>query len=769
MSAVRKSNRPAARAAWSVEMVPLGKLDPAPYNPRRIKAVNLKALTDELRRFGLVEPLVANKRDGRLVLVGGHQRLKAARDIGWAEVPVRVLAVTETEERTLNLALNNPRLQGEWDDALLASLLAGMPVADAGLAGFSDKELTAILGYRDGADVGAARATLAERFGVPPFTVLDGRQGYWQARKRAWLALGIRSELGRSENLLNFSDAVRGKVRYDGHKPRRHTASLRGGMTYNITPGPYDGRSEFNPGAALEGTSIFDPVLCELLYRWFCPPGGAVLDPFAGGSVRGVVAGILGRPYIGIDLSHDQVRENTRQWKHVIAAMDAPPPAQAPAADDAFIDAPTPVQTVKLNGARILVKRDDLFRIAGARGGKARACWSIASADPRPPGLVTAGSRQSPQAQIVAAIGRHLGIPVRIHCPSGPDTPEIEAARAAGAEVVQHRAGRNSVIVARARADAAARGWREVPFGMECEQAAAATAEAARAADWRGVKRIVVPVGSGMSLAGVLAGSPKRLPILGVVVGADPERRLDKWAAGWRDRVQLERSALDYHDHAPDTKLGPIGLDPVYEAKCLPFLRAGDLLWCVGIRATMNGGAPAVARPAMNPEAPRWIVGDAREAGALAPGSYDFVVTCPPYGDLEVYSSNPKDLSTLPHDRFLAAYRQCLGAAAAMLKQDRFAALVVGDYREHGGRGVYRNFVSETIAAAHAAGLDLYNEAILVTSVGSLPIRVRRSFEASRKLGKTHQNVLVFVKGDPRAATRAVGDSDYGADLPEGT
>jgi len=54
-------------------------------------------------------------------------------------------------------------------------------------------------------------------------------------------------------------------------------------------------------------------------------------------------------------------------------------------------------------------------------------------------------------------------------------------------------------------------------------------------------------------------------------------------------------------------------------------------------------------------------------------------------------------------------------------------------------------------------GMELYNEAILVTAVGSLPIRVGRQFDAARKLGKTHQNVLVFVKGDPRKATDAIG------------
>ena len=70
-----------------------------------------------------------------------------------------------------------------------------------------------------------------------------------------------------------------------------------------------------------------------------------------------------------------------------------------------------------------------------------------------------------------------------------------------------------------------------------------------------------------------------------------------------------------------------------------------------------------------------------------------------------------------------------------------------------------------------AAGLRLYNEAILVTAIGSLPIRVGRQFEAGRKLGKTlgktHQNVLVFVKGCAKRATEAVGPVEFG-DIGEG-
>jgi len=62
------------------------------------------------------------------------------------------------------------------------------------------------------------------------------------------------------------------------------------------------------------GTSIFDPVLCELVYRWFAGPNSVVLDPFAGGSVRGVVAAALGRKYVGIDIAENQILANRAQW-----------------------------------------------------------------------------------------------------------------------------------------------------------------------------------------------------------------------------------------------------------------------------------------------------------------------------------------------------------------------------------------------------------------------------------------------------------------------
>lgn len=153
---------------------------------------------------------------------------------------------------------------------------------------------------------------------------------------------------------------------------------------------------------------------------------------------------------------------------------------------------------------------------------------------------------------------------------------------------------------------------------------------------------------------------------------------------------------------------------------------------------------------------PTWITGDSANLKALTPGEYDFVFTCPPYGDLEVYSDLPADISNMDYPDFVVCLRAIMGHAVGMLKPDRFAAIVVGDFRDR--KGFYRNFVSDTIAAMQDAGARLYNEAILVTAVGSLSIRVGRQFAAGRKLGKTHQQFLVFCKGDPKKATRTCGE-----------
>lgn len=165
---------------------------------------------------------------------------------------------------------------------------------------------------------------------------------------------------------------------------------------------------------------------------------------------------------------------------------------------------------------------------------------------------------------------------------------------------------------------------------------------------------------------------------------------------------------------------------------------------------------------------PRWIIGDSTNVAELVdPGSkFDLVFSCPPYADLERYSDDPADLSTMTYDAFIAAYRVIIHDCVALLRDNRFACFVVGDIRDK--KGFYRNFVSDTINAFEDAGALLYNEAILVTQVGSLPIRIGKQFGRYRKLGKTHQNVLVFYKGDIKAIPDEFGEVEYGLELPDG-
>ena len=280
-----------------------------------------------------------------------------------------------------------------------------------------------------------ASGPVAERFTLPPFTLLDGRSGEWQERKRSWNAIGIRGEVGRDAAAI--------------HCPNQSAAGGLEDANY---------------------TSVFDAVMCELAYLWFSPRGGQVVDPFAGGSVRGIVAGALGRRYWGCDLRPEQIAAN-----------------------------------------------------------------------------------------------------------------EVQA-----------------------------------------------------------------------------------------------------------DEI-----------------------------------------------------APAVR--------PVWICGDSMDTLTDAPAA-DFVFSCPPYGDLEKYSDDPRDLSAMYWHAFVAAYKRIILRAVGKMKPDSFACFVVGDFRD--GKGFYRNFVGETIDGFEQAGARLYNEAILATAIGSASMRVTKQFETSRKMAKTHQNVLVFCNGDPREATR---------------
>jgi DNA modification methylase len=472
-----------------LEYIPLSEIKPAKRNPKRHALSELGA---SFEQFGYVEPVVIDERTG--LLVAGHGRREELLELRKAGetppdgiqvradewlVPVLRGWASKTDDEAEAFLLTSNRLVelGAWYKDELAHVIADIQARGQiklQSLGWAQAEIEAFVAAHEGTS-GGPSPTLKDRFLVPPFSVLDARQGYWKDRKAAWLALGIQSEVGRGENLLKMSDTA---LEPDAVKRARRKAKVERDR-YAATGGSFgaqrpEAAGDASPTGGQTGTSIFDPVLCELAYRWFSPANARVLDPFAGGSVRGIVAAKLERRYVGIDLRAEQIAANRGQGR--------------------------------------------------------------------------------------AICGKH---------------------------------------------------------------------------------------------------------------------------------------------------------------------------------------------------GPEWIEGDSIRLARLAAGEFDFIFSCPPYADLERYSDDPRDLSTMDYDVFVVAYRKIIAAACAKLKRDRFACFVVGDVRS--ATGTYRNFPGDTIAAFEAAGLKIYNEAILVTSIGSLPIRVGKQFTVARKLGKTHQNVYVFVKGDPRKATKACG------------
>jgi hypothetical protein len=196
--------------------LPIAALAPDPDNPRKMAPEALSGLGVSLETFGPLD-IVFNDETGHLV--SGHQRVRSLAkagaldlvrvgDAGYIEhpktrdrFPVRFVRWDSTKERMANLAANSPGLQGEFTEAALEQLRAlehdetfralELQALESALAEqFKAAEQSGGLGGSSGA--------LLQKFGIPPFTILDARQGYWKERKAGWLSLGIQSELGRS-------------------------------------------------------------------------------------------------------------------------------------------------------------------------------------------------------------------------------------------------------------------------------------------------------------------------------------------------------------------------------------------------------------------------------------------------------------------------------------------------------------------------------------------------------------------------------------------
>lgn len=140
---------------------------------------------------------------------------------------------------------------------------------------------------------------------------------------------------------------------------------------------------------------------------------------------------------------------------------------------------------------------------------------------------------------------------------------------------------------------------------------------------------------------------------------------------------------------------------------------------------------------------PIWYVGDSDKVLNDLDKEFDFVFSCPPYANLEVYSDLKGDISNMPYEEFMKSYESIINKSCRLLKQGGYACFVVGEVRDK--KGNYIGFVPDTIKAFQKCGMHYYNEAILLNGLGSGALRVEGNMK-TQKLVKVHQNILVFKK-----------------------
>ena len=515
--------------------------------------------------------------------------------------------------------------------------------------------------------------TLFDKFIVPPFSVLDSRQGYWQDRKRAWAALGIASEVGRSDDLI-YNERV-GHINYYTEKRKweaGHNQKLtaeewgviakKKGETSKGHTCASNKLMDIKGGFAnnLRMSSIFDPVLTELAYKWFCTEKGAILDPFAGGSVRGIVAAYLGYSYTGIELRPEQVSENKKQWSNIREQNNIDNVQQS---EEGY-------KEVKISRKWL----DHKF-ICNAEYIKEHCHGRCCEGSDKIVISLLAEEVKAIEAEGHEVIDGMLQPNIATgKCPfktkEGLCSIHNTKLKPFGCIASPFTLNENDTLIIRKRYTS-----------LKCH-------------DKEG-ERAYITFNASLDL------------IFGEKESARIRKEMTTKDTDFSAKMPIESyNNLKYLDSLKHK--------PVENKK-------GDINWVTGDAENVKD-----------------IVGDTR---------FDFILSCPPYYDLEVYSDLPGELSAAKtYEQFIGHYHSIINKAVSVLKEDRFACFVVGDIRDK--KGFYRNFVSDTIEGFERAGMTLYNEAILVNVVGSLPIRITKSFGSYRKLGKCHQNVLVFYKGD---------------------
>ena len=191
----------------------LNEIKPHPKNPRQHDDRQIEKLRHSIRTHGFAKgSIVIQKSTG--YILAGHGIIEALKKEDYNGADVVEVDLPDDKALAFLIADNHIAEQSTWDDISLQNAINELSEMDIPALdfGFDDVDLSELadrilegVGGLDGTADGQAdieHQSLADRFIVPPFSVLDARQGYWQERKRAWIALGIKSELGRGATAL---------------------------------------------------------------------------------------------------------------------------------------------------------------------------------------------------------------------------------------------------------------------------------------------------------------------------------------------------------------------------------------------------------------------------------------------------------------------------------------------------------------------------------------------------------------------------------------
>lgn len=326
-------------------------------NPRTISKEKFDKLINSILIFPKMLELRPVVIDDMMVVLGGNMRyraLSAISEMSAAEINMKLAHgckgyAQKTEAERQNLRdywkawLENPTVTivradqlseeqkrefiikdnvgyGEWDMDMLANEWPAEDLDDWGLDVWQEPTDGEGGGMEtNSAKEGSKDGSLNERFVVPPFSILDTRKGYWQARKKLWR--DIIGDMGDSRNdTLITSLEIKYKDLY--LKTKKHRAEL--GISFREYLDKYVSEEEKEREAKKTlgaGVSLFDPVLSEIICKWFTPSQGAkIFDCFAGDTQKGLVFGYCGYPFTGVELRQEQVDVNNR----VLEGRDLP-------------------------------------------------------------------------------------------------------------------------------------------------------------------------------------------------------------------------------------------------------------------------------------------------------------------------------------------------------------------------------------------------------------------------------------------------------------